>query len=189
LRSKNAAAPNRAGNGISVVTLYGSAQTPYTEKVRRALVYKGYDFELVEPRTPEDYKRFSPETGQLPLLDLNGESVPDSTAILMRIERDRPNPPLLSSDPTVSAQQQQLVQWADESLLYYYMKYRRLAGNELAGLPVASDEPIDPVPEPAEESPARVHCANSRHGCAPAELGSVPTWECCGNSVIVWTIW
>ena len=67
-----------------MITLYGPAQAPFTEKVRRALVYKGYEFELREPESPEDYKRWSPKTGMLPVLDLNGEHVPDSTEILYR---------------------------------------------------------------------------------------------------------
>jgi glutathione S-transferase len=127
-----------------VITLYGPSQAPYTEKVRRALIYKGYEFELVEPTTPEDYKRFSPKTGQLPVLDLDGESVPDSTEILMRLDEIRPEPPLLSSDPTVAAQQRQLEEWADESLLYYYLKYRRLVGDEEQVMPVADGDPDPP---------------------------------------------
>jgi glutathione S-transferase len=122
-----------------VVTLYGPAQTPFTEKVRRALIYKGYDFRLVEPETPEDYKRWSPKTGMLPALDLDGEHVPDSTEILYRIDRDRPDPPLLSSDPTVATQQRQLEDWADESFLFYYVKYRRVTGHTQMVVPVRAD--------------------------------------------------
>jgi len=113
-----------------VITLYGPAQAPFTEKVRRALLFKGYVFELREPQSPEDYKRWSPKTGMLPVLDLDGEHVPDSTEILYRIDRDRPDPPLLSSDPTVATQQRQLEEWADESFLFYYMKYQRTVAHE-----------------------------------------------------------
>ncbi len=113
-----------------MITLYGPAQAPFTEKVRRALLFKGYVFELREPESPEDYKRWSPKTGMLPVLDLDGEHVPDSTEILYRIDRDRPDPPLLSSDPTVATQQRQLEEWADESFLFYYMKYQRTVAHE-----------------------------------------------------------
>jgi glutathione S-transferase len=109
-----------------MITLYGPRQAPFTEKVRRALIYKGFAFELVEPEGPEDYKRWSPKTGMLPVLDLHGESIPDSTDILLRLDRERPDPPLLATDPTVAAQQRQLEEWADESFLFYYLKYRRL---------------------------------------------------------------
>ena len=69
-----------------MITLYGPAQAPFTEKVRRALIYKGIEFELREPRTLEDYKRWSPKTGMLPVLDIHGERIPDSTDILLRLE-------------------------------------------------------------------------------------------------------
>jgi len=130
-----------------MITLYGAAETPFTEKVRRALLYKGVDFELIEPQTPEDYKRMSPKTGQLPALDLHGEHVPDSTDILLRLDEVFPEPPLLSPDPTVAEQQRQLEEWADESFLWYFMKYRRMAmGNDYeAPLPVAGERGARPV--------------------------------------------
>ncbi|MGH0028614.1 MAG: glutathione S-transferase family protein [Myxococcota bacterium] len=124
---------------VPVITLYGPRQAPFTEKVRRGLIYKGYDFRLVEPDGPEDYKRWSPKTGQLPVLDLNGESIPDSTDILLRIDRDRPDPPLLSTQPNVAAQQRQLEEWADESFLFYYLKYRRLTDGVEAPMPTRAE--------------------------------------------------
>ncbi|HEX5065513.1 MAG TPA: glutathione S-transferase family protein [Myxococcota bacterium] len=128
-----------------MITLYGPARTPYTEKVRRALLYKGLEFELVEPTSAEDYKRWSPKTGQLPALDLNGEHVPDSTEILLRLDQVYPEPPLLSPDPTVAAQQRQLEEWADESFLWYFMKYRRQAmGEDVAAQPPLAGEGTAP---------------------------------------------
>jgi len=136
-----------------MITLFGPANSPFTEKVRRALLYKGLEYALVEPTTVEDYKRFSPKTGQLPALDLNGEHVPDSTGILLRLDQVYPEPPLLSTDPTVAAQQQQLEEWADESFLWYFMKYRRMVMGDAyqAPLPLAGE----PGPEPpaAKASP------------------------------------
>jgi glutathione S-transferase len=102
-----------------MITLYGPAQAPFTEKVRRALIYKGVEFELREPQTPADYKRWSPETGMLPVLDIRGEHVSDSTDILLRLDELYPEPPLLSADPTVAQQQRQLEDWADASFLWY----------------------------------------------------------------------
>jgi len=133
-----------------MITLYGPAQAPYTEKVRRALVYKGYEFELREPQSPEDYKRWSPKTGMLPVLDLNGEHVPDSTDILYRIDRDRPDPPLLSADPTAAAQQRQLEDWADESFLFYYMKYLHTLRSQGPAVPTAGG---GPAPHRTREEP------------------------------------
>jgi glutathione S-transferase len=109
------------------ITLYGPRRTPYTEKVRRALVLKGLDFELREPESPEDYKRWSPVTGLLPVLAIDSELVSDSTEILLRLDELYPKPPLLASDPTIAAQQRQLEDWADESFLFYWNRWLVLA--------------------------------------------------------------
>src|SRR5262245_11925333 len=63
------------------IVLYGP-RAPLTEKVARGLRLKRLRFELVEPASPEDYARLSPETGLLPLLELDGVRIPDSAAIL-----------------------------------------------------------------------------------------------------------
>jgi len=109
------------------ITLYGPKRTPYTEKVRRALVLKGLDFELREPTCPEDFKRWSPETGLLPVLTIDSELVSDSTGILLRLDELYPKPPLLAADPVVAAQQRQLEDWADASFLFYWNRWLVLA--------------------------------------------------------------
>jgi glutathione S-transferase len=136
-----------------MVTLYGPAQAPFTEKVRRALIYKGVDFELREQRTLEDYRRWSPKTGMLPVLDIRGEHVPDSTDILLRLDALYPEPPLLSADPKLAQQQRQLEDWADISFLWYYMKYLHMT-SRTTPVPVALDgELVDAAEERADERP------------------------------------
>src|SRR5262245_31464212 len=95
--------------------------------MRRALVLKGLDFELIEPKSPEDFKRWSPETGLLPVLAIDSELVSDSTGILLRLDELYPKPPLLASDPVIAAQQRQLEDWADESFLWYWNRWLVLA--------------------------------------------------------------
>ncbi len=126
------------------ITLYGPARAPFTEKCRRALVLKGLDFELREPSGPEDYKRWSPKTGLLPVMRVDGELVSDSTEILLRLDQLVPAPPLLSRDPRVAAQQRSLEQWADESFLWYYLQWQRISGDGAAGEPEASRQPHSP---------------------------------------------
>jgi glutathione S-transferase len=104
-------------------TLYGPAATPFTEKVRRGLLYKGVPFDLVEPSSEEDYRRWSPESGLLPVLEINGERHPDSTDILFKLDEMFPEPPLLSPDPRIRGQQTQLEHWADENLLFYFNRW------------------------------------------------------------------
>ncbi len=115
------------------IILYGPVRAPYTEKCRRALVLKGLEFELREPSGPEDYARWSPETGLLPVMTVDEELVSDSTAILLRLDEIAPDPPLLSADPTVAAQQRNLEDWADESFLWYFQQWLRMAASGEVG--------------------------------------------------------
>jgi len=112
------------------LTLYGPIDNPYTEKCRRALILKALDFELLEPSGPEDFRRWSPETGLLPVMTVDDELVSDSTNILLRLEEIRPEPPLLSPDPTIAAQQRHLEDWVDEAFLFYWLEWHRVVGKE-----------------------------------------------------------
>jgi glutathione S-transferase len=111
---------------VPKLELYGQTQSPFTEKCRRALVFKRLPFELYLSTGPEDVKRWSPETGLLPVMRVDGELVSDSTNILLRVDELCPEPPLLSSDPVVAAQQRSLEDWADESFLWYWQEWYRL---------------------------------------------------------------
>jgi glutathione S-transferase len=115
-----------SANGGCKITLYGQSETPFTEKVRRALVMKGLAFELMQPSGPEDFKRWSPDTGLLPVLTIDDERISDSTAILFRLDERFPNPPLLAAEPKIATQQRQLEDWADESFLFYFLRWQRV---------------------------------------------------------------
>ncbi len=81
-----------------------------------------------EPEGPEDYKRWSPKTGLLPVLEIDGVRIADSTDILYALDERFPEPPLLSSDSKVAEQQRQLEDWADESFLWYFLAFFRGPG-------------------------------------------------------------
>jgi len=121
----NQAAGAANSNASRKVTLYGPAEVPFTEKVRRGLIFKGIDFDFVEPTCPEDYRRWNPKSGLLPIIEIDGEWIADSTAILFKLDELFPVPPFLSADPRVSGQQVQLEDWADENLLFYFNKWIR----------------------------------------------------------------
>jgi len=125
---------------VPKIILYGARQVPYTEKCRRALLLKGLEFELREPSGPEDLRRWSPETGLLPVMTVDGELVSDSTRILNRLDELQPDPPLVSADPVVAAQQRQLEDWADESFLWYFQEWLRLT-RDRAAQPADAQEP------------------------------------------------
>ncbi len=119
-------APGNTRGTTSKIVLYGPAQTPFTEKVRRALELKQLAYELREPSGPDDYRRWSPETGLLPVLTIGGDRIADSTTILLRLDELFPQPPLLAAEPKTATQQRQLEDWADESFLFYFLKWQRI---------------------------------------------------------------
>jgi glutathione S-transferase len=108
------------------ITLYGPPRAPFTEKCRRALLLKGVAFELREPAGREDYARWSPKTGMLPVLAIGQEWISDSTDILLHLDARFPEPPLLAPDPKVAAQQRSLEDWIDETCLWHFQRWLRL---------------------------------------------------------------
>jgi glutathione S-transferase len=112
-----------------VITLYGPRASPFTEKVARGLALKKLGFVLVEPERAEDYRRWNPATGTLPVLDLDGESVHDSTDILLRVNEILPDPPLLSSDPRTAENQLHLARWIDEAFFWTWNRWMRRPGD------------------------------------------------------------
>jgi glutathione S-transferase len=108
------------------VTLYGPRDTPFVEKVERALRLKKLDYELVEPASPEDYRRWNPDTGLLPVARIGDERVADSTRILERLDQVFPEPPLLSADPKLAEAQRRLEDWCDETFFFYWLRWRRI---------------------------------------------------------------
>lgn len=112
------------------IELFGSRLSPFVEKCARALAYKGLEFTLVSPRTPRDFTRWNPQTGKMPVLDVDGTRTFDSSAILRELDRIQPSPPLFAADPAVAAKQRFLEDWSDESLYWYAMGLRWNAVNE-----------------------------------------------------------
>lgn len=107
------------------IVLYGPIQVPFVTKVRGALNLKGVPFELVEPKEPEDYRRWNPETGLLPVIDVDGVRVPDSAAILDHLDEVFPERPLVSSDPKLAASQRGLESWVEATFIFYWTNYLR----------------------------------------------------------------
>lgn len=117
---------------MNTVRLFGSRLSPFVEKVVRALALKKLDFEPVDPRSPLEFRRWSPQTGKMPVLEIDGERFFDSTLILRELECRVPEPPLFSADPKRAAAQRQLEDWADEALYWYFMAVRWTDANAAA---------------------------------------------------------
>jgi glutathione S-transferase len=141
---------------MAQITLYGPRQAPFVLKVELALVLKKLEFSVEVPRGPEDYRRWSPETGLLPVIDVDGTRVHDSSAILDYLDERFPEPPLLSSDPKVASSQRRLESWTEETFVFYWMNYLR-------GL-VRADEAREEAGPPRTGSRSRL----SRRKKAPA---------------------
>jgi glutathione S-transferase len=118
---------------VTPIVVYGPRRNPYVDKVLRALALKKLEHRLVEPAGPEDYKRWNPETGMLPVADIAGRRVPDSHRILDELDERWPQPPLLADDPKVAAAQRNLEKWASETFLFYWERYLRQRVAEIEG--------------------------------------------------------
>ena len=112
------------------ITLYGPRGVPFTLKVERALRMKKLPYTVVEPQGPEDYRRWNPETGLLPLLEVDDERVHDSTRIVVRLDELFPEPPILSTDPKLADAQRRLEEWCDETFFFYWLRWDRLQKQE-----------------------------------------------------------
>lgn len=106
------------------VRLFGSRISPFVEKVVRGLALKGVPFTLVDVRSPMDFGRWNPQTGKMPVLEVDGTRTYDSSFILRRLDALVPDPPLLDADPGVAARQRFLEDWSDEALYWYGMGMR-----------------------------------------------------------------
>lgn len=117
---------------MSDVTLFGTRISPFVEKVARALALKGIEFRTRDVKSPGDLKRWNPTTGKMPVLELDGERLYDSSFILRRLDERQPEPPLFSEDSGIAAQQRLLEDWCDESLYWHVMASRWSGRNRAA---------------------------------------------------------
>ena len=102
------------------VILWHIELSHYSEKVRWALDYKDIPHERRVPMPGLHGVRAAVLTRgaqrRLPVLDLNGRRLWDSTAIIAALEEDRPEPPLYPDDPQERAEALAHEDWFDEHL-------------------------------------------------------------------------
>lgn len=110
---------------MASITLYGPPSIPYLTKVRSALRLKKLEHDWVEPQSQDDYRRWSPKTGLLPVLRIDDAWIEDSARILDALDERFPDPPLLSKDPKVAHSQRRLEQWAEAAFTFYWIGYLR----------------------------------------------------------------
>jgi len=98
-----------------LATVFGSRLSPFVEVVR-TLKLEGFRISLVQPKSPADFRHWNPQTGKMPVLEIDGEHVYDSTFILRRLGELCPQPPLFDEDPVIATRQRFLEDRSDESL-------------------------------------------------------------------------
>jgi len=99
--------------------------SPFCDKVRRVLHYKGLAYTTVEIKVADIsfLKRRAP-TGKVPILDYGSRRIWDSTDICLALEELHPDPVLVPTDPRERADVMLLEDWADETLYFFEMTMR-----------------------------------------------------------------
>ncbi len=99
--------------------LIGAGLSPFVRKTRIALAEKGLAYEH-DPLAPfglsAEYKRKHP-LAKIPLLEVDGRPLPDSSAICAYLEKIQPQPALYPSDPFDYARAIWFEEFADTGLL------------------------------------------------------------------------
>jgi len=117
--------------------------SPFCTKVHRALAFKGIAYRPKNAASPAAIKRINPR-GKLPVLEIDGRLIADSSAILRALDELQPAPRLYPEGAAARARVEVLEDWADESLYWFCVHQRwgvdenfpRLA-KELTFIPVA----------------------------------------------------
>lgn len=109
----------------NTVVLHQWEISPFCGKVRKALKHKGLAFSVVNYNGLLALRaaKLSP-AGKLPVLELDGDFIQDSSAIVHFLEARFPMAPLIPSDPAQRALALVLEDWADESLYWYEVALR-----------------------------------------------------------------
>jgi len=109
-----------------MVTLYQFELSPFCDKVRRVLHYKGIEYRVHEvpvATSALQIKRVNP-IGKVPVLEHDGARIADSTHIARYLEEKFPLPSVYPKDARERALAHVLEEWADESLYFYEVRLR-----------------------------------------------------------------
>lgn len=110
---------------MPTVTLHQLEISPFCDKVRRVLHYKGIAFKVknVPMGKLASVKKLSP-TGKVPVVEIGDDVIADSSTICHEIERRWPEKPIFPKTEKERALVNILEDWADESLYFFEMTMR-----------------------------------------------------------------
>lgn len=99
--------------------------SPFCDKVRRVLHYKDLPFEVNNIPVGElrKLKKMSPIC-KVPVLEIDGDFIADSSDICRELERRFPDRPILPTHPADLALVNIIEDWADESLYFFELTMR-----------------------------------------------------------------
>lgn len=103
---------------MSSLRLWSWNLSPFAGKVRVAFAEKGVELELIEidPRhRPARLRELNP-TNRVPILEVDGHAVRESSVICEWLEETHPHPPLWPAQPEQRAVARGLTRWVDDEL-------------------------------------------------------------------------
>lgn len=114
----------------TVITLHQYYISPFCEKIRRQLHWKGLSYDTKEYPliARKQVSQLSP-AGKLPCLEHDGKIIADSTDIAYYIEKQFTQKPMLPKSKSELGMIHVLEDWADESLYFYEMYCRFYMGD------------------------------------------------------------
>lgn len=110
----------------NVVVLHQFEISPFCQKVAKALRHKGIAFDVVDYNGMASTKALLlSKVGKVPVLDIDGKRIQDSTKIARYLDEAYPDlPRLYPVDALEKAQVELWEDWSDESLYWYEVNYR-----------------------------------------------------------------
>lgn len=118
---------------MPTVILHQWDMSPFCNKVRRCLKYKGVDYSIINYNGLKALKaaKLTP-VGKLPVLDYDGERIQDSSAIARSLDQRHPKKPLYPQhDPQALSASRMWEDWAGQSLYFYEIYFRMLDPDSL----------------------------------------------------------
>eukprot|EP01090_Pellita_catalonica_P009654 TRINITY_DN2077_c0_g1_i1.p1 TRINITY_DN2077_c0_g1~~TRINITY_DN2077_c0_g1_i1.p1 ORF type:complete len:181 (-),score=26.91 TRINITY_DN2077_c0_g1_i1:296-838(-) len=106
--------------------IYQFQVSPFCEKVRMLLNYKGIKLEIVNIAATSNIKKVTGSPiGKVPVVEISPEEkLADSAHIARYVEKHFPNPPAYPSDPRLLAFANLLETWAGDTLYCYQLRTR-----------------------------------------------------------------
>ena len=134
---------------MPTIVLHQWEMSPFCNKVRRVLRLKQLAYEVVDYNglLARGVGKLS-KAATLPVLDYDGERIPDSAAIVRFLDEKHPTPPLYPVDPAARASAHVWEDWAAQSLYFFEIYFRML-------IPQAREQALDLLTRgrPAYERP------------------------------------